>query len=89
MINVEIPSREVCSSQVGKAFAKADDFDQAYFLMSFVKEIEFGKWAMQCSYIANSIAWNPPHNIDRETVIIYLECLIEHLKDFNNKDDVK
>ena len=69
--------------QVGLAFAEAACDDQAMFLYGLIDAIPFGKWAMQCSYIAAEIKVNEDAFIDnpKQKVIDYLECLIEHLKD--------
>lgn len=83
MIKIEPLPIEKDARQVGFAFAEASCDDQAMFLYGLIDAIPFGKWAMQCNYIAQEIKENKDAFRDNpsQDIINYLECLIEHLKD--------
>lgn len=83
MIKLTPDPIEINSSDMGKAFAEADDCDQADFLMALVDGISYGKWAMQCAYIAKSLELQQNYH-GRKDIVSYLECLIEHINEYQN-----
>jgi hypothetical protein len=81
MLKIKI-EKDINPHTLGEAFAKADSHDQTLFLISFVQAISFGKWAMQCSYIADEENWDKLIcGVHKKDVISHLEVLIEHLKE--------
>lgn len=67
---------------LGKSFINADDYDQCMFLKQML-EMPYGKWAMQCRYIANECEANMGYN-ERRDLVSMLECLVEHINEYQN-----